>query len=93
VRTLEARFYPASKANAAFVVVGRVLCDDGKASIERVAVAPDAVRPFDASRLHEKLEFFVLTTTGDRYRGLLSLRSRFWSFEPIASLDSDPGRP
>jgi hypothetical protein len=62
------------------VVVGRILCDGARATIERVAVAPSAVRPFDAARLHEKLEFIVMSVVGDPARGLLQLRSGFWSF-------------
>ena len=60
--------------------MGRILCDDGRATIERVAVAPSAVKPFDARRLHEKLEFIVMSVVGDPARGLLQLRSGFWSF-------------
>jgi hypothetical protein len=63
-----------------FVVVGRVLCEGRRASIERVDVAASAVKPFDSARLHEKLEFIVMSVVGDPARGLLELRSGFWSF-------------
>jgi hypothetical protein len=63
-----------------FVVVGRVVCDGARASIERADVAAAKVRPFDAARLYEKLEFLVMSTAGDPARGLLQLRSGFWSF-------------
>jgi hypothetical protein len=62
------------------VVVGRVICDGRRARIEPVAVAPSAVKPFDSARLHEKLEFLVMSVVGDPVRGLLQLRSGFWSF-------------
>jgi hypothetical protein len=67
-----------------FVVVGRVRCDGRRASIERVDVAPSAVKPFDSTRLHEKLEFIVMSVVGDPARGLLELRSGFWSFVETA---------
>ena len=67
------------------VVVGRVRCDGSRATIERVNVAPSAVKPFDAGRLHEKLEFIVMSVVGDPARGLLELRSGFWSFVETAA--------
>jgi hypothetical protein len=80
VRVLEARFHPTSRSNPAFVVVGRVLCDGARATIERADVPAAKVRPFDALRLYEKLEFLVMSMIGDPARGLLQLRSGFWSF-------------
>jgi hypothetical protein len=80
VHVLEARFHPASKSGVGFVVVGRVICDERRASIEHVEVAPHTVKPFDASKLREKLEFLVMSAVGDPFRGLLELRSGFWSF-------------
>jgi hypothetical protein len=80
VRVLEARFHPTSRSNPTFVVVGRVLCDGARATIERVAVPAAKVRPFEAPRLYAKLEFLVMTVIGDPARGLLELRSGFWSF-------------
>ena len=80
VRVLEARFHPTSRSNPAFVVVGRVFCDGVRATIERVEVPASKVRPFDALRLYDKLEFLVMSVTGDPARGLLQLRSGFWSF-------------
>jgi hypothetical protein len=80
VRVLEARFYPSTRSNPISVVVGRVICDGRRARIERVEVPPAAVRPFDSARLHEKLEFIVMSVVGDPARGLLQLRSGFWSF-------------
>src|SRR5690349_18542565 len=61
VRVLEARFHPTSRSNPAFVVVGRVLCDGARATIERADVPAAKVRPFDALRLYEKLEFLVMS--------------------------------
>jgi hypothetical protein len=80
VRILEARFHPASRSSHEFVVVGRVRCEGRRTSIERLEIAPAAVKPFDASHLHEKLEFLVMAVIGDPARGLLELRSGFWSF-------------
>jgi hypothetical protein len=84
VHILEARFHPDGKSRSGFVVVGRVICEGERASIERTDVAPHAVKPFDASHLHEKLEFIVMTAVGDPYRGLQELRSGFWSFVAVA---------
>jgi hypothetical protein len=80
VRVLEARFHPSTRSGSGFVVVGRVRCDGVRATIERVDVAAAKVKPFDAARLHEKLEFLVMSMAGDPARGLLQLRSGFWSF-------------
>jgi hypothetical protein len=83
VRTLEARFHPASKAVQGFVVVGRVRCSDRDTQIEPAPIPAQAVKPFDASRLHQKLEFIVMSAVGDPVRELLSLRSGFWSFVEV----------
>ena len=80
---LEARFHPDSRARHRFVVVGRVICEQNRASIERVEVAPQLVKPFDAGKLHEKLDFLVMSGVGDPFRALTQLRSGFWSFVEI----------
>ena len=61
-------------------MVGRVVLDESRASIERAEISPAAVRPFASDRLHEKLEFLVTSVVGDRARALLALQSGFWSF-------------
>lgn len=91
VKILEARFHPASKSGRGFVVVGRVLCEQHPASIERAAIAPGAAKPFDAARLYDKLEFLVMSVARNTYRELLELRSGFWSFVELPSSDGDPG--
>lgn len=88
VRILEARFHPASKEGQGFAIVGRVICDQNRASIERAEVPPGSVKPFDSNRLHEKLEFLVTSLAGDPFRGLLALRSGFWSFVEVPSADA-----
>jgi hypothetical protein len=93
VRRLEARFHPSSKSTDRFVVVGRVVCDQHRATIEPVEVPPNAVRPFDSARLHEKLEFLVMSVAADPCRSLLELRSGFWSFVEIAMPGNDGGAP
>jgi len=65
------------------VSVARVECDGDRARIVPVEFPPLAVRPFDARRLHEKLEFLVMSFARDTFAGLLSLRSEFWSFIEI----------
>jgi hypothetical protein len=85
VRVLEARFHPASKSGKQTVVVGRVVCDGPRTTIQRIEISPSAVKPFDSSRLHEKLEFLVMSVAGDPARGLLQLRSGFWSFVETSS--------
>lgn len=84
VRILEARFHPASKAGRGFVIVGRVRCDQQRATIEPAEVRAAAVKPFDSTRLHEKLEFLVASVAGDPFRSLLALRSGFWSFVEVS---------
>jgi hypothetical protein len=69
------------------VLVGRVICDGSRATIERVDVSAAAVRPFDSARLHEKLEFLVMSMVGDPARGLLELASGYWSF--VETSDSE----
>lgn len=64
-------------------MVGRVICDQKRASIVRVDVAPHSVKPFDATKLHEKLDFLVMASVGDPFRALQELRSGFWSFVEI----------
>ncbi len=80
VRILEARFHPSSKSGRGVVNVGRILCDGDRVTIAPVVVSALAVRPFDAKRLQAKLEFLVMSFPRDAYRGLLQLRSDFWSF-------------
>jgi hypothetical protein len=95
VRVLEARFHPASKEVQGFAIVGRVICDQNRASIEQAEIPPGRVKPFDSNRLHEKLEFLVTSIVGDPFRGLLALRSAFWSFVEVPSADGarDRGGP
>jgi hypothetical protein len=89
VRILEARFHPASKSGQGFVIVGRIRCDQQRATIEPTEVRPDAVKPFDATRLHQKLEFLVTSVTGDPFRSLLALKSEYWSFAEVPSDGED----
>jgi hypothetical protein len=93
MRVLEARFHPSSKSGRNVVSVGRVICTAGRVTIESVEVPPASVRPFDASRLREKLAFLVTSFANDTCVGLLQLRSEFWSFvevEPSAYGDGPP---
>ena len=83
MHVLEARFHPDSKGRPGFVVVGRVICDQKRAAIVRLDVAPETVKPFDATKLHEKLDFIVMAVVGDPFRALQELRSGFWSFVEI----------
>ena len=83
MHVLEARFHPGSKSGAGFVVVGRVVCNQRRAAIELVDVPSHSVKPFDAVRLRDKLEFLVMSAVGDPFRALLDLRSGFWSFVDI----------
>jgi hypothetical protein len=95
VRILEARFHPSSKTGRSVVSVGRVVCDGDRARIVTASVSPTAVRPFDASRLREKLEFLVMSFPRDVCAGLLQLRSEFWSFVelPTSTPSGDGGGP
>lgn len=89
VRILEARFHPASKSRPGFVIVGRVRCEPHRASIEPADIRADAVKPFDSTRLHQKLEFLVASVAGDPFRSLMALRSEYWSFAEAPSDDGD----
>lgn len=77
---LEARFYPRSKTDPSFVVVGRVVCDGGRTSIVPVDFSARAVRPFDADGLHSKLRFLVACAGVEPYVELMQMRSDFWVF-------------
>ena len=68
-------------------MVGRVVFDENRASIERAEISPAAVRPFDSARLHDKLDFLVTSVVGDRVRALLELQSGFWSFAETPQQD------
>ena len=68
--------------------VGRVLVDGARVTIETLEVPALAVRPFDARRLHEKLEFIVMSFARDTCDGLLGLRSDFWTF--VELVDEGP---
>ena len=91
MRKLEARFHPSSKSNNVFVVVGRVVCDQQRATIEAAEIPPRAVKPFDSARLRDKLEFLVMSVAGDPCRSLLALRSGFWSFVEISAQSGESG--
>lgn len=87
---LEARFYPRSKTDPAFVVVGHVRCDGPRTSIVPAELSRRAVRPFDADGLHSKLRFLVACATGEPYAELLRMRSDFWVFVPAEPGDRLP---
>jgi hypothetical protein len=91
MRVLEARFHPSSKSGRNIVSVGRVICTAGRVTIESVEVPPAAVRPFDASRLREKLAFLVTSFAQDTCVGLLQLRSEFWSFVEVEAVTPPDG--
>lgn len=80
---LEARFYPRSKTDPTFVVVGQVRCDGPRTSIIPAELSSRAVRPFDADGLHSKLKFLVACATMDPHGELLRIRSDFWAFVPV----------
>jgi hypothetical protein len=87
VRILEARFHPASKAGQGFVIVGMVVCDQHGATVESAAFRANSVKPFDSTRLLQKLEFLVASAIGDPFRSLSSLRSEYWSFVEARTRD------
>jgi hypothetical protein len=82
---LEARFYPRSKSEPSFAVVGRVVLKDGRAAIEPAPLTPRTISPFDGDGLHLELKFIVECATNDAYAEL-NLRSDFWAFvDPTAA--------
>jgi hypothetical protein len=87
VRRLQARFHPHSRSDDRFVVVGHIVCDDGGPRIEPADIPARSAKPFDSARLHDKLAFLVLSTTGEPCRSLLSLRSGYWSFVEMSEAD------
>jgi hypothetical protein len=80
VATLEARFHPRSKAGGGFVVIGRIVCNGRRASIQPGEIAAPAVKPFDSGGLLRKLHFLVESAVPDPFHELLRLRSDYWSF-------------
>jgi hypothetical protein len=80
VPKLEARFHPRSRSHDGFVVVGHVVCSERGAKIELANIPASSAKPFDSTKLHDKLEFLVMSTAGEPCRSLLSLRSGYWSF-------------
>jgi hypothetical protein len=84
VRKLQARFHPRTRSGTQFVVVGHVVCDERGAHIEPASIPPTATKPFDAGRLHEKLEFLVLSVGSNPCRSLLTFQSGYWSFVELA---------
>ena len=87
MHVLEARFHPLSKSGPSFVTMGRVLCKERGASLEKVQVPPGALKPFDPERLYSQLNWLVGSAT-DPARDLLQARSKFWSFVEISPADS-----
>jgi hypothetical protein len=83
MRVLEARFHARSKSDAMGVVVGRILCDGTRASIEPAPLSAAAVAPFDRVMLLDKLEFLVGSAVGDTFHSLSALKSGYWSFVEV----------
>jgi hypothetical protein len=80
VRRLQARFHPRTRSGTEFVVVGHVVCDERGTRIEPASIPPTATKPFDSGRLHEKLQFLLLSVGSNPCRSLLTFRSGYWSF-------------
>lgn len=89
MRTLVAKFHPASKSSPIAVTVGRVVCDGKRAFVEPTEIKSRAIRPFDPVRLVEKLQFLVTATAVDVYEELLQFHSEFWSFEEGSPNEGD----
>ena len=90
MHVLEARFHPWSKSSPTFVPMGRILCKDDGASVEKLAVTAGAVRPFDRDRLYSQLNWLVVSAI-DPARDLLQARSKFWSFVELSPSDGQRG--
>lgn len=86
MHVLEARFHPLSRSDRAFVTMGRVLCKEDGASVEKIQVASKDVRPFDPDRLYSQLNWLVISAI-DPARDLLQARSEFWSFVEVSRPD------
>jgi hypothetical protein len=85
VRVLEARFHPDGQRGA-FVIVGRVICDDACGIVKPCAGAAAGVR---ASVL-TNLRYITAMSRPRPFEILRALRNRFWSFVEVAP-DTDLG--
>ena len=85
MRILEARFHPRSKSTPSYVVVGRVVCHGARASLELETVRSHSLEPFDWEGLLKKLECLIEAAHPDPAKGLLGLKSEFWSFAEVGA--------
>lgn len=87
MRTLEARFHPGDQLDGSGIVVGRVHCGRGKATVEPQPGPPDRAA---ADTMLRKLQYLVDICAPTPFERLRQLRSRYWSFvEVTASAASD----
>jgi len=77
MRMLEARFHPRQKDQPEFIVVGRLVWSNAEPS-ERPIFQPSNASLPDATVI--KLRYLLAVTAPDCFRGLMTLRSQFWSF-------------
>jgi hypothetical protein len=80
MRILEARFHPIDRDSPSFVVVARLIWEDGDEATARIAPAPSLERCAAPSTMLATLRHLVRMTAPRPYEGLQALRSRFWSF-------------
>ncbi len=66
------------------MVVGHVVCDERGVRIEPASIPASATKPFDSGRLHDKLEFLVLSAANFPCRSLLTFQSGYWSFVELS---------
>ncbi|HEX3695798.1 MAG TPA: hypothetical protein VH374_10445 [Polyangia bacterium] len=88
MRILEARFHPDAQLTGEGIVVGRVRCTGGKATVEAQPGVATSGPP--ATMLH-KLQYLVSICVPGPFDRLRRLRSRYWSFVEIAPPGAEKG--
>lgn len=81
MRVLQAFFHPASRSRPGpSIMIAHIYCEGAQASVHAVQSA------FEHSAPIEKLRFLVAEAGADPFRGLMSLRSDYWSFDAVGGV-------
>ena len=79
MRTLEARFHPTGEARS-FLVVGRVLCDGPRFSVQIEEHLPS---PLPRRAVLSNLKYIAAMSVPRPFDFLRALDNRFWSFVEV----------
>ena len=84
MRTLEARFHPLDRETATFVVVGRLVWDEGAYDRPpRIEPSKSLARQTAPATILATVRHLAVMTSPRSFERLLALRSRFWSFVEV----------